>query len=672
MTKKALTILTLMMSLTGLVMGCSPLAMSGKGGPDGAAAGGKEDRWDWRNDPRRFSGELVYDLADLPREGRAEHESWPSTYWPMYEDSINHRWRNNELSPAEKYDQAFNGWTPTEEFMELRPFDRNRPADWDQEYYQQLGPLANHISANMGNRSDRELSAEAEDGRPEEWDVETWWGLCHAWVPAAMREDRPLRSVEYNGVTFHVADLEALLIAAYNRAPAAMLGGRCNDGHGDDDRDGAEVERDENGRAVDSQCRDTNAGSFHVIMTNYLGLRQEAYAEDRTYDYEVWNQPVVAFEVTKLEEIDLARANELLSVTGDTYQYNEDAVTFYEVNANTTYITESEASIDPADASRFERTDRYTYILELDADGKIIGGEWTGATRSNLPDFLWNPERLSRSSVPHLDLDKVRMLVRMSRDSEEQPAGGSTTDGVTVNGAGGLDIPDNDASGASQTVVVSDDFTVGSVTVDLDISHTYVGDLTVALVHNGVERSFYNRVGGSGDDIQESFVVPGFNGESAAGEWKLVVVDNARLDTGRLNAWRLTVNPAGEDAPTVEPGERGDTQTFTGTGGVAIPDNDENGISSRIEVPNGTTGRVEVRVDIAHTYRGDLRVTLSNGSQSFTLSDREGGAADNLVDTFPVDASGDLGGTWTLTVSDHANIDTGTLNSWALLVHSGR
>ena len=207
---------------------------------------GKEDRWNRANDPSRFDGDLNYHVGDLPLEGRAERDSWPSTYWPTYADSINHRWLNDELSPAEKYDRAFNGWTPPEGFDALRPFDRDRPTptSWDPAYYDQLGPLARHISANMGNRRDREAAlADTEDSRPDEWPVETWWGLCHAWVPAALLEDRPLRAVEHNGVRFEVGDMEALLIAAYNRAPADMIGGRCNASTGE-----TQVERDEQAR----------------------------------------------------------------------------------------------------------------------------------------------------------------------------------------------------------------------------------------------------------------------------------------------------------------------------------------------------------------------------------------------------------------------------------------
>ena len=120
-------------------------------------------------------------------------------------------------------------------------------------------------------------------------------------VPAAMLEDRPLRSVTVNGVTFHTGDIEALVIAAYNRSGADMIGGRCND---------KEVERDEQGRPTDSRCRDSNPGTLHIIMTNYLGLNQIAFAEDRTYNYEVWNQPVVSYDITKMDEVTVQEAND--------------------------------------------------------------------------------------------------------------------------------------------------------------------------------------------------------------------------------------------------------------------------------------------------------------------------------------------------------------------------
>ena len=261
------------------------------------------------------------------------------------------------MSPAEKYDMAFNGWVPPEGFMDLKPYKNGTNcADFDKEYYDQLGPLASHISEYMGNGKARDGIDNDGDGETDECDdrdgVETWFGLCHAWVPAAMREDRPLNTIEYNGVTFHVGDLEALIIAAYNRNGAEMIGGRCND---------KEVERDETGRAIASGCRDTNPGTLHVIMTNYLGLNKVSFAEDRTYNYEVWNQPVVAYEVTKQEEITslkrtscfrlnqptkvmpMVRATMSMKTLRRAKVHVQRRRRFFEVSAKVTYITESKA-----------------------------------------------------------------------------------------------------------------------------------------------------------------------------------------------------------------------------------------------------------------------------------------------------------------------------------------
>ncbi|MEE2786390.1 MAG: hypothetical protein VX589_03560 [Myxococcota bacterium] len=419
----------------------------------------EKERWDARNAPERFTDiTLKYDFDSLPTSGRAEADVWPSTYWATYEDSINVQWKAGELSPAQKYDVAFNGWVVPEGFMDLKPYTNGEGCkEYDKAYYEQLGPLASYISTNMGNGDARDGVDSDDDGEIDECDdrdgVEKWFGLCHAWVPAAMREDRPLHSIEYNGVTFHTGDLEALIIAAYNRSGAEMIGGRCND---------KEVERDETGRAIATGCRDTNPGTLHVIMTNYLGLNQTSFAEDKTYDYEVWNQPVVAYEVTKQEEISIEEANELLQVgqneageesgadeaDSDTdapasveYTFNPDAKYFYSVAANITYITESKASVEPADSAEFERKSYYTYILELDENRQIIGGEWTNSSRRNHPDFLWNPRRAWRSAVPNLDLDKVRELIQLARKEPVPTPAIETADDPVDSSDGPMDAP---------------------------------------------------------------------------------------------------------------------------------------------------------------------------------------------------------------------------------------
>ncbi|MFD7631567.1 M4 family metallopeptidase [Streptomyces sp. NPDC059851] len=76
--------------------------------------------------------------------------------------------------------------------------------------------------------------------------------------------------------------------------------------------------------------------------------------------------------------------------------------------------------------------------------------------------------------------------------------------------------------------------------VDVNIVHTYVGDLRVDLVApDGSVYNLRNRSGGSADNIVQSFTVNA-SSEAANGVWKLRVADLASLDTGYINSWKLT------------------------------------------------------------------------------------------------------------------------------------
>jgi len=88
-----------------------------------------------------------------------------------------------------------------------------------------------------------------------------------------------------------------------------------------------------------------------------------------------------------------------------------------------------------------------------------------------------------------------------------------------------------------------------------------------------------------------------------------------------------------------------------------------------------------VRVDIAHTWIGDLEVTLvSPGSTRMLLHNRGGGSADNIQKTYTLIDTPALGaalgqpasGSWLLQVADRASRDLGTLNRWSLKLLLGQ
>jgi subtilisin-like proprotein convertase family protein len=630
----------------------------------------KADRIDAKNDPSLFGVDLDVIVSGLPLSGTVEKMAWPGSYWPSVNDSVNDRWQGQGIySALEKYDMAFNDWVPPPEFDRLIPFSRCGQ-EFDADYYEKLGPAAKYWSDHIlySNKAMRDAWDQPECNSK----VESWWGLCHAWTPAAIQEVEPRKAVTYNGVTFEVSDVKALFVMLYNNVSTAALGVRCKLGD-------AQIERDENGRIKQDWCRDTNPGSLHLILTNLIGRDKRAFAEDRTMGRQVWNQPVVGYQVDLLEEITREQALDLLDpdravCAAGTYCYNEDARKFYEVLIDVNYITESTPSTEPKlpVIDRYTRTDTYHYVLECADDGEIVGGEWISAqvtafpdrisappnSQNNHSDFLWLPTGTVYPSNPHTSLENVRMLARMSQDEEPQPA----ADAKVYKSEQVVPIPDDDPAGASSAIEVAEDVDIGTLKVTVDISHTYIGDLTISLLHDGQEVNLQKNAGGCSEDVRKTFEVEGFSG-SARGTWELLVVDGGVRDEGTINSWELVVIAGDGSAP--------DLETFSMDSPLSIPDGDAGGVTSTINVPgSGAVKSLKVAVDISHTWISDLRVELKHGTGVATLHNREGGSDNDIVKIFTVDGfnGADSSGPWELVVVDNAGSDEGVINSWALKI----
>ena len=120
------------------------------------------------------------------------------------------------------------------------------------------------------------------------------------------------------------------------------------------------------------------------------------------------------------------------------------------------------------------------------------------------------------------------------------------------------------ANTVSDTITVPDSGTATSVSVAIDISHTYIGDLKVDLVApDDTTRTLHNRSGISADDIDQTYE-PDFGGVSIAGTWTLRINDNyAAADDGVLNSWTLTINHGSTASPVTTVSGSGDTYRVT-------------------------------------------------------------------------------------------------------------
>jgi len=173
--------------------------------------------------------------------------------------------------------------------------------------------------------------------------------------------------------------------------------------------------------------------------------------------------------------------------------------------------------------------------------------------------------------------------------------------------------------------------------------------------------TLHANAGGNQADLVRSFDVPNFDGTSVSGDWELRIVDTAGQDTGKLVKWSLSVS---NSTPAPEVVTR--TVSKSSTAKKNIPDNKPAGVSSNAinMTDTGTITKLEISVEITHTYVGDLEVALvKDGGAKVMLHSREGGSADDIKKTFTVDgfAGAPVKGAWKLFLADHAGGDVGKL-----------
>jgi M6 family metalloprotease-like protein len=239
----------------------------------------------------------------------------------------------------------------------------------------------------------------------------------------------------------------------------------------------------------------------------------------------------------------------------------------------------------------------------------------------------------------------------------------------------GATIPDNDPTGMRSAITIAEADVIRKIKVSVDITHTYIGDLSMELIApSGTRANLHNRGGASQDNLITTFDsdsnanLLAMVGQSTKGDWTLWVSDLAKRDVGKLNKWEIEIEPEAtlreiskESKPVLD-----------------IPDNDPKGVGDVISIgEEGSLERITVSVDISHTYIGDLRVELfAPAGKQAVLHNRTGSGKDNLVATYESAFVASLAafvgqpikGNWILRVTDLAGRDVGKLNGWSLLL----
>lgn len=147
-------------------------------------------------------------------------------------------------------------------------------------------------------------------------------------------------------------------------------------------------------------------------------------------------------------------------------------------------------------------------------------------------------------------------------------SGCGVSSSTTVCSSPGAAIPDNDPAGLSNVITLAPGDVGGTVTdvdVEIDLDHTWIGDLTMSVSGAGSSVTVFAAQCGNVDNLHKTFddeagiaidcvntnsnlvVQPnsplsGFDGGTVSADWTLQIVDGASADTGTLTEWCVTVS----------------------------------------------------------------------------------------------------------------------------------
>ena len=195
-----------------------------------------------------------------------------------------------------------------------------------------------------------------------------WYGHCNGWTAASIRHAEPTRNVVRNGVVFTPADIKGLLAELYMHCETEFLGG------------------------VDTVI---NPGTLHVTLTNWLGRGDHPVGMEAIPGKVVYNYPIYNYKAELIEH-----SPRLVEV---------------KMTALYAYNTGKEMVKSP----RIHREKYFHYALDLDKDGKIVGGRYYGDSAKI--DMLWTPLKPTQggkegneSGNPHLDAKTILSMWRES------------------------------------------------------------------------------------------------------------------------------------------------------------------------------------------------------------------------------------------------------------------
>ncbi len=242
-------------------------------------------------------------------------------------------------------------------------------------------------------------------------------------------------------------------------------------------------------------------------------------------------------------------------------------------------------------------------------------------------------------------------------------------------------IPDESETGITSQVTISGAGISGkpNINVDMDISHSFISDLTIELTSpQGTTVRLHNRTGNDSTNIKGNYPstltsaesLSAFNGENLNGVWTLKVKDLVRQDAGTLNSWVLNYTSFTCDVGTpvnttpVSTNSTVTTNEKTVVTGILRASDIDGDVLVYSIVTNATKGNVVINNTSTGAYIY-TPTTGQTGSDSFTFKVNDGtedsGIATVSITINPVVIDSDLS----------SNPSTGNNNSASSTSSSG-
>lgn len=370
------------------------------------------ERWNASNDPANFdlvaTRPVRFNFSELPLEGglRDARLGWSETYWQANLGGVAYRWNHPDPQP-----------------FRYRLFSKKELALMSEEELSQLSPAELYDIA-MGDYKYSLTKKVLKMNYPDD----LWWeGICHGWALAASNYPEPDRVVITNKdgiqIPFGASDVKGLLSLhdAWNsRGLYSRVGDRCavvGKVEGEAFPEDGIVPFPGRKAAESENCRDVNAGAFHVVISSMLGLNGQGFVADVDRFNDVWNQPVVGYKSSIIEELPVSPSEASQGVARrvrvKTDMEYGDELEFYSkklVDEGVKGFVQKEPVTGTPYQNRGVR--HYEYVLELNSRGDIVGGEWISESR---PDMLWMKRPDAKFMNGKLPLEGLNRIYRPIR-----------------------------------------------------------------------------------------------------------------------------------------------------------------------------------------------------------------------------------------------------------------